>query len=90
MQENSTTIPDLAIMTPQARPLPTPAADPATVHIGYFFAGPSRKSDLGEALADLFRSEGFIVDLRQYDLLRGGDLHNLLNQEVRDEGLRLS
>ena len=90
MHGNSAPMPNLATMTPQARPLPTPEVDTATVRIGYFFAGPSRKSDLGEALADLFLSEGFIVDLRQYDLLRGGDLHDLLNQEVREEGLRLS
>jgi hypothetical protein len=49
-------------VTFQAAPLPVLDAEPAAVRICYFFAGPSRRTDLGEELKKLFLAEGMAVD----------------------------
>ena len=58
---------------------------PPVVHVCYLFAGKHRESDLAEQIKVRLQGEGLLSEIGAYDLLRGGDSHDLSSIALREQ-----
>ena len=55
------------------------------VHVCYLFAGKHRESDLAEQIKVRLQGEGLLSEIDAFDLLRGGDSHDLSSIALREQ-----
>ena len=55
------------------------------VHVCYLFAGKHRESDLAEQIKVRLQREGLLSEVDAFDLLRGGDSHDLSSTALREQ-----
>ena len=54
------------------------------MHVCYLFADKHRESDLAEQIKVRLQGEGLLSEVDAFDLLRGEDSHELLEQIIED------
>ena len=55
------------------------------VHVCYLFTGKHRESDLAEQIKVRLQGEGLLSEIDAFDLLRGGDSHDLSSVALREQ-----